>query len=322
MNNQQPTILNGHILVEFEKKPKLNESLDIVAPERFLVQEADEEGETNAWAVTTDRRTINPQIIKVIQGNETVKTDTRCFCHYGCYEIGKWINEEQAIIRPDMVFFELGPPIKPFPGNYLAEEIFVEGERTASGIYTTPIAEAKLPCNVRITHVPDTKELGIINGDERQLNHRKDIYVGDEVVTIDEAQYTLKYEDKKYIKLRESEIIAKVVDGKVIPLNKYLLVEYCEEPDAKLQAENDYKAHTKDVAIKHRLFVPGIDFEPTKPKKEVTAKLLEIGDSVNKYELDAEVNDMLVINRNRGLLLPDGKWIINLDAILFTYVQA
>lgn len=304
MNKPTLTLSSGHILVEFEEKPKMSATLDLVAPERFLVQEAEEEGETNAWAVTTDRRTINPQIVNVIIGDDTVPTDSRCFVHYGCFEIGQWYNDKQCIIRANMVFFMLDP-IKTFQGNYLGEEVFVEGEKTESGIYTTPIVEEKLPCNIVITHIPDNSSFA----------------VGDEVITIDGAQYTLNYNGKKYIKLRDSEIIAKVVDKQVVPVGKYLLVEYMDKPNPELTNENDYKAHMKDVAIKHRLFVPGIDFTPTEAPKHVDAKILAVGPDIKPQELYAQVDDKLLINRNRGLRLPDGKWIINLDAILCVYEE-
>ena len=289
-------------MVEFEEKPKLSEALDLVIPERYLIQEADGPGETNAWGVTTDRRTINPQTVRVIVGNDQVPTDSRCFVHYGAIEVAKWYNDNQAIIKSSMAFFMLDP-IRPFDGNYLGEEIIIEGEKTESGIYLTPTPETKLPCNIRITHVPENSVFE----------------VGNEVITIDAAQYTLKYEDKTFVRLKENEIIAKVVNGETIPLDKYILVEYVEEENRQLTDENDYKAHLKDVSLKFRLFVPEVDFTPTEPSKNVDAKILSFGPNINAERVGADIGDMVYINRNRGLKLNDGRWIINFDTILFVY---
>jgi co-chaperonin GroES (HSP10) len=304
MNKPTVQLLNDYILVEFEEKPKLSEKLDLVMPDRYLIQEADQEGETNAYGVVTDRRTINPQIIKVIQGNESIPRGSRCFVHYGAFEIAKWYNG-QAIIRASMVFFMLDP-IRPFEGNYLAEEIVVEGEKTESGIYLTPTVETKLPCNVRILYIP---EISILN-------------VGDEVITIDAANYTLKFEDKTYIKLKESEIIGKVVNGETIPLGKNILIEYMDEDLSEIIADNDRKDFSKDFALKHRLFIPDIDLTQSPPPKTVPAKILAIGPEVNRLAFSGDIGDEATALRGRGVLLPNNKWIVNLDTILFLHGES
>ncbi len=326
MSKPTLTLSKGYILVEFEEKPKLSEALDLVAPERFLVQEADSPGETNAWAVTTDRRTINPQIVNVIVGDDDVPTGSRCFVHYGAFEVAKWFTPKQAIIKSSLAFFMLDP-VRPFPGNYLGEQIILEGERTESGIYLTPNPDEKLPCHIRITHIPipeKTKCYTFHNGErvdfEAQIPNKNSIEIGDEVITIDASQYTLKFEDKTYVRMKDSEIIAKVVDGEVIPRDKYIVAEYVETVNKELIAENKYKAHMKDVSLKHRLFVPGVDFEAKAPSKNVDARLVAFGPNILERD-GVQIGDMAHINRHRGLKLAEGKWMINLDTILFVYEE-
>lgn len=297
-------LLNDHILVEFEQRPKLSEALDLVMPERYLIQEADKEGEYDAYGVVTDRRTINPQIVNVIQGNNAIPNGSRCFVHYGAFEIAKWYTPKQAIIRASMVFFMLDP-IRPFAGNYLGEEIFVEGEKTASGIYLTPYAETKLPCNVRILHVPE----------------QSDLKEGDEVISVDAANYTLKYQDKKYVRLKDSEIVAKMVDGEPVPLGKNILVEYLEEDLSDILAENARRVEAKDLAIKFRLHVPEIDYNPLPPPRLAPVRVLAIGDRLSTREFEASIGDEGSVLRGRGVMLNDNKWIVNLDSIAFLHAE-
>lgn len=313
----KPTLLSDFILVRFEEKEQLKSA--IIIPERYLIQEGDET-EASVYGVTTDRRLINPQVCYVIQGNANIPSDVRVFVHYGAYEVAQWLDDEQALIRSSMVFFTLDP-ITPLPGYYLCEEIKIEGEKTESGIYTTPIVEATLPINVRITHAYNDSYFK----------------VGDEVLTVDSAQYQLKYDGANYIKLKESEIIGKKEGDEIIPFGKYLLVEYIEEPDKELEQKNDYLAHMKDVAIKYRLHVPDVDFTPVKASKQVTARLIYYGNDIKRISLphngsflgenkiylqngstliNAEIGDKLLVDRNRGAIMQDGKWIINLDTIL------
>lgn len=305
-------LLNGNILVEFEECANLKRGvLDLVIAERYLIQEADQEGEHDAYGVTTDRRLINPQTVKIIEGNDEIPDGTRCFVHYGAWEIAQWW-EGQAIIPARTVFFKLDP-ITPFEGNYLGHEVFKEGERTDSGIYLTPYAEIKLPCNIKIIHVPENSG----------------IKVGDEVITVDAAQYQLNYEGEKFIKLKDSEIIARVINGETIPYGNYMLVEYVEEPDQEREAHNDYMKHIHDVATKHRLFLKEGDIEVKQPPKDVDVKVLALGNyerkTVDGTQYLSDKNglfnihqgDTIKILRNKGVPMDNGKWIINTDTILW-----
>lgn len=313
MNEPTLQLLNDHLLVEFEPRQKLSDKLDLVMPERYLIQDADKEGEHDAYGIVTDRRTINPQIVKVIKGNKQIPDGSRCFVHYGAFEVAQWFTPKQAIIKSGMVFFMLDP-IRTFPGNYLGEEVFIEGERTASGIYVTPYAETKLPCNVKILHAPEASGLK----------------AGDEVISIDAANYTLTYQDKKYVKLRESEIVAKMVDGKLVPMGKNILVEWLDEDLSEIIAENDRRRDAKDLAIKYRLHVPDIDYTPLPPPKTVSAKVLALGDDINLRQLklwcatlstDPSTTTEIIVElrRGKGVMLNDNQWIVNMDAILYLH---
>lgn len=302
METQNLKLLNGKILVEFDQAPKLSEKFDLVAPERYLVYESDSEHEHNRWGVNTDRRAINPQIVTVIQGNEYIPSGSRCFVYYGAYEAKQRFIDNQYFIDCQNVLFFIEPMRMAFD-NYLAKEIEQEGEKTDSGIWITPHTHITLPLNVIITHVPEGS----------------DIQPGTEVITIDSFQYKLTFKDEKSVKLTDHEIIAKVIDGEIIPRGQYMLVEYIEPELTELEKENEYRKHMADVFDRYKIAVPKVDIAEKPLPKSVDCRIIRLGDSFNHRTSNVKPEEVYHIHRDRGLKLPDGRWIIREDAILYTY---
>lgn len=322
-------LVNDFILVEFDPVPTVG---GIIVPERYLIQEADELGENNAYGVNTNRKAINPQVVTVIKGNgawlnqiketypdyereEILKSTPlipdgkRYFVYYGAYEIAKWLTDKQALIPSKTIFFGI-EPIEPMPNTYLGEEVFSEGDKTQSGIYTTPYAERKEGILIRITHIP--KEGHVSYGD-------KLIAVGDIVVTIDQHQYDLRFEDKKYIKLKGTEIVGVKTEDGYVPTGDRVLIEYL--PDSDLQeriAENDRRANLLDFMEKNGLHYTATDLEPLKEPKTVTARLLAIGNDVNLKTLIGEIaiGDEAIVFRNYGHLLEKDLWITSIENVV------
>lgn len=297
------TITNKNILVKFDPLPTIG---GIIAPERYKIQEADQDGETDAYGVTTNRKAINPQVITILSGEHEGK---RAFVYYGAYEIAKWLENEQAIIPQATILFFIDP-IETVAGTYLGDEVFSEGEKTASGIYTTPFAEHKEGILIKITHVP--KQGGVMYGD-------KLIEVGDTVVTIDQWQYDLRYEDKKYIKLKSTEIVGVKKDDRYIPIGDRVLVEYLPDADLKERiAENDRRAGLRDFMNKNGLHYTQTDLEPVSEPKAVNAKVLDVGNDVNfnNNSWCISTGDATIVFRNYGCLLPNKQWITSIENVI------
>lgn len=281
--NKELSPINSYIVVEFEPVPTVS---GIVIPETYKIQDGDEDTPT-AYGVTTDRRMINPQTVKIIEGTHKGR---RAFVYYGAYEIASWPEPELAIIPERTILFLLDP-IEPVSGTYLGEEVFVEGARTASGIFITPYAEKKEGIKIKLIHVCKNSKYN----------------AGDMAITIDANHYPLTLEGKKYIKLVDREIVGVERDGKVIPSGTNLLVEYIPDDDlAAIMVENKRRAGLRDFMNKNGLYFTQTDLAPLDEPKTVIAKVL-FGERYGKRVL---------IFRNHGCILPDKTWIINTGTII------
>lgn len=238
------------ILVTFEHEPQST----LIIPERFMVQD-DEEG--SHYAVTTDRRLINPQLVNILQDDHHGLTGKKAFVHYGASEVCEWLDTETAFLKPEMIFFFIEPDgtLTCSPNTYLGETILNETVRTESGIYLTPDGGEIAVCRVRLNRIPaQAHELGI----------------GDEVITIDNSQYMLKYGGRKYVKLKYSEIVAVIRDGEAHPVGQFLLIEQADS--AEQVVDNSIM---REFVQKHRIYAPGSAsyLKDQRRKETTTAKL-------------------------------------------------
>src|SRR3982750_2368116 len=137
---------SNYILCTFDPLPTVS---GLILPERYLIQEADKDDEHDAYGIVTDRRLINPQIINVLSGPYK---GYKAFVYYGAYEIRVPVEDGACLIPMRTLYFLIDPVVM-FPGFYLGEEVFTQGEQTASGIFITPYAEKKEGVKFNLTNV-------------------------------------------------------------------------------------------------------------------------------------------------------------------------
>jgi co-chaperonin GroES (HSP10) len=279
------TPLSNRILVKFEEN--IETPLNLIIPERYVVHEqGDATDNETRTGVTTDRRLINPQNVTILSGEHTGRT---AFVYYGSYEVAKWIDGNALI--PDHMLLFFTNPIEMMPETYLGDEIFIEGDKTPSGIYTTPVTEQKDGIRIRLTHVPENCVAS----------------AGDTVITMDDKQYWLIYGGQRMIKLRESEIVAVVRDEEIIPTRDNLLIEYLPDPDEeKRMAENEKIYNHMDFARKHNWHIEGMQFKPVPEPMTIHARILK-----GKHE-----GCECIVFRKYGVSLPNKQWIIARETLI------
>lgn len=293
---------NIHIIVKFDFNKKdgaVKQANGIYIPERYLI-EGDDEDAPAAYGVTTNRKLINPQVVDIYSGQFKGK---RAFVYYGAFEIAKWLDDDFALIPETTIFF-LVNPIECMPGTYLGDEVFTSGPKTESGIWLTPIAETKDGVKIKITYLPE--------------NPHPLIKIGTTVITVDSFQYDLEFEGKKYIKLKESEIIGIETENGIIPIGDRVMVEYIPDEDlAERIAENDRRSAQRDFIGKSFLHIDenyarGLnkDYLDLEEPKTTRAKVIAAGDTCK-----LNVDDVLIVHRYYGCKLLTGQWILNMDAI-------
>lgn len=319
--------MNNKVVVLFDynwNSGWVDQGNGFVVPERFIIEDGDADADA-AYGVTTDRRLINPQKITVIQGNEywikTIKetypeyernlilkstplvVPGRYFVHYGAFEVATFIDEEHHALMPaKMILFGIDP-IWCMPGTYLGEEVFGELPMTESGIYLTPQLEEKEGVLVRITHIPEDSKVS----------------VGDIVVTVDQFQYELNYEGKKYLKVEDAEIIGVKTETGYLPMGNRVLVDYLP-PDSELLAtiaENDRRRKMRDYIDHNRMHVSEAYTKGIDPNYlDVPEPKFTHAMAVSTNNGEVAVGDKLLIHRNYGCRLPNGQWILSMDLIL------
>jgi co-chaperonin GroES (HSP10) len=297
-------IINNYIIATFDydhSKSIIETASGIAIPERYVIEEADEDANT-AYGVTTDRKAINPQKVTVVDGAGLVD-EGRYFVHYGAFEVCKWLSNDRvkdgrAFISVQMLLFKI-EPLQCLDSTYIGEEVYGELPKTASGIYLTAQLDEIEEVKVKLTHIPKNSLLN----------------VGDVLITIDGFQYTFDYEGKKYIKVDEKEIVG-YFNKEYHPIKDNVLVEYLPDEDLKERiAENDRRRAHRDFVDKNFLhiseaYTKKIDpnFNDLPEPKTVKAKVIEGGG----YKKDT----ILIVHRNYGCILPNKQWIINEDSIL------
>lgn len=197
--------INRYLLVEFTEDRlhiDLGSGIKLIKPKRYLFEDSTAEG-TSKTVKVTDRRLVNPQICRVLAPNsryKQFKQGDSLFVHYGAYEASESLkidDKDCSFIEVNMVFFRIGEnnEIYPEPNIYIGEVVEEEAKRTESGIYLTPHATVKQEKRVRILYVPE----------------KPDYQPNDIVVTVDDYQYELDFNGRKYVKLDERYIVGKVI---------------------------------------------------------------------------------------------------------------
>ena len=157
----------------------------------------------NKMEAKVNKLELNPQIATVELNNlkyNLFKGD-KVFLHYMAYE---WLNiddfqliEGKKLYSIDArnIFFKIiGNNIELIDDLFLGE-VIIENKLTLSGIHVN-IENKRKESLVKITHIP--KECD---------NEYKQINVDTIVKTIDDNQYIINYDNKKYVVLKSSEIV-------------------------------------------------------------------------------------------------------------------
>ena len=178
---------------------KIN-GLDLLRPDIYLFKDGESDNKMEAKVNKLD---LNPQIATVEIDNpkfNLFKGD-KVFLHYMAYE---WldINEYELIdnkklycIDAKNVFFKIFEDRLELKEDLFLGEVILENKLTLSGIHIN-IENKRKESLIKITHIP--KECG---------KEYKQINVDTIVKTIDDNQYIINYDNKKYVVLKSSEIV-------------------------------------------------------------------------------------------------------------------
>lgn len=145
---------------------------------------------------------VNPQIatVMVTSPKFRVSKGERVFLHYMAYEWGEedivHINGEDCnVVDGNHIIFKIKEDdIELVPDTFLGE-LIEEDQKTESGIIisATPIRKA---ATINITHVPSER-----------VREVEEIKVGDIVNTVDDHQYVINFNDRKYVVAKSHEIV-------------------------------------------------------------------------------------------------------------------
>jgi len=193
-------LLSGKIGVIFDeshlKTYNLN-GIELVRATSWVAREDD--GETGTKKETNvNHLETNPQLalLAIENDNFPYKLGDMLFLHYLAYE---WSDERVPIGGQDaylvdgaMVLFtiENGSPVMPEKA-YLGELVVEEAPKTSSGIFLTSAEDVQSEFKIKITHTPINSICS----------------VGEVVCSVDKHNYPLVFEGKKYIFIKEDDIL-------------------------------------------------------------------------------------------------------------------
>lgn len=198
---------NNNIFVKYDlthnKEFDLGNGVKLIRPDAWHVNDNSLEDTTKTES-NVNKLEVHPQIATVVHGNRKFpyhKGD-KVFLHYMAFEWAEEFNidgEPCTLVDADYVLFVIKDEEFVMPSDYyLGEQVYKEGEKTASGIYLTSQAEVKVAMEIKITHKPANCDF---------------VDIGETVLTVDDKQYVLKINNKEYVWLKKSEIVAKVTEN-------------------------------------------------------------------------------------------------------------
>ncbi len=195
------------VIVEIDynhkKVVKLKSGLELIRPDMWEF-EPEAGREERKYVQNLNRKDVNPQIAKVkaVYDGCRLRVGQDIFLHYlavdNAIPIKDIDGKEYSLINENAIFFIIHGEgdFEMMDDIYLGEQVY-SGGQTESGIWVTPYDKKKETLRVMITHVP---------------KNSRGIRVGDTVLSIDDNQYILEIDGKKYIKLIKEFIVGKFVD--------------------------------------------------------------------------------------------------------------
>lgn len=195
-------MINNYIALEYDLSH--NRIINgLYRPTDWVFENSDQKDGATVYDTNRNKKETNPQIATVIVSNDNCpyQIGDKVFTHYLSFDSPNSMDldgKEYTVTTYQNIFFKINDDgsYTMSPRTYLGEQVYSEGERTASGIYTTPFAEIKETLRIKLTHVPEESEY----------------QVGDIIVSADDYQYEIDIYGKKLIKITEEWIYGKVQD--------------------------------------------------------------------------------------------------------------
>lgn len=177
-------------------------SINLVRPDMYIFKDGESD---NKMEGRVNKLELNPQVATVELTNEkhNLFKGDKVFLHYLAYE---WLdpNDYTEIdgkklysIDARDIFFKIKEDNEiELKDDLFLGEVILEDTITVSGIYIN-VENKRKEALVTITHIPSARK--------EEVKHIK---VGDVVKSIDDYQYILNFNNKKYVLLKSDEIVA------------------------------------------------------------------------------------------------------------------
>jgi len=206
-------VLNNRLYVRFDEDDKRiiplgDTGVKLIRPDEWVHK--DEDGNikyddatgVTKWEENTNYLETKPQVCEVLAENPQYpyKFGDKLFTHYMAWttvECGDYIKQEGFILA-EYVICTLMPDgtYKMANDIYLGEQELTDDEVTPSGIIINVLGQKPKLCQVKLIHLPEKTQFDI----------------GEVILTIDNYNYQCEIGGKKYIMLREREIVGRIVE--------------------------------------------------------------------------------------------------------------
>jgi len=181
--------------------------MEIIRPDKWLNEVPDAQGNSK-FQENTNYLETHPQICTVLMANPAYpySVGDKIFVHYMAWETAKNgdIVTNEAFIFAEYVFFKILPD-----GTYLMADNVYIGEQQYTDEVITPSGIFLQGGNVEVSRIK------IIH---KPNNDNGSIAVGDTVISIDRHDYNFTISGRKFVKLTQKEIVAKIINNKLKPI--------------------------------------------------------------------------------------------------------
>lgn len=139
---------------------------------------------------------------------------------------------------------------------------------------------------------------------------------GDEILVLKSSFYLITLDKVDYFKVREDEIVAKVIDGEAVPVGNNFMVEYL--PD---EYQNGYSPLLVGTGVH---ITNNVSATVTNVSNEPVLSEVLLAYTEEKqlgWRGEVSVGDKLQVYRQQGVPF-NNKWIINQDNVVYSYEKA
>lgn len=206
--------INKYLYVRFDatdKKVFKIGDIEIIRPDEWVARDkygeikVDERTGLTKYEENTNYLETKPQVCEVLTSNPDYpfRKGDKLFTHYMAWEsarAGDFVTQE-AFIMADFVFltFNVDGSYKMADETYLAEPVLTEDEKTPNGIIINVLGQKPKLCQIKLLHVPEKSKYA----------------PGEIVMSIDNYNYPCEIGGKKFIMIREREIVGTLNELKI-----------------------------------------------------------------------------------------------------------